>query len=68
MTTANKRPPLPEPPLPCPFCGGVPKVCWNGGMTIKCSNPDCCRPRTEWWYDAGKCVAQWNRRQSCGGE
>lgn len=72
---AEKRPPLPEQPLPCPFCGSSPRVLWNGGMTIKCTNQECCQPKTEWWYDVAKCVAQWNRRglnigkcQNCGHE
>ena len=25
--------------MPCPFCGAVPRVIWNGGMVIKCTNP-----------------------------
>ena len=61
---AEKRPQLPEQPLPCPFCGSVPRVIWNGGMTIKCTNHDCCQPRTAWWYDVAKCVAQWNLRHN----
>ena len=63
---AEKRPPLPEQPLPCPFCGSTPRVIWNGGMTIKCTNQDCCQPKTAWWYDVAKCVAQWNLRHSAG--
>ena len=31
---------------------------------IKCTNPDCCQPRTAWWYDVAKCVAQWNLRHN----
>ena len=61
---AEKRPPLPEPPLPCPFCGSEPRVLWNGGMTIKCMNQECCQPKTGWWYDVAKCVAQWNSRHN----
>jgi len=58
----NKKPELPGKLLPCPFCGDEPTVCWNGAMTIKCVNPDCCHPRTGWYYDVGVCVEQWNRR------
>lgn len=57
-----KQPKLPEKPLPCPFCGNAPVVRWNGAMTIACHTAGCCRPRTEWWIDASKCVSQWNSR------
>ena len=55
---AEKRPELPEQPLPCPFCGSAPKVTWNGAMTIKCTTEECCQPKTSWWYDVGRCLAQ----------
>lgn len=48
----------------CPFCGGSPRVFWNGGMVIRCINVDCLQPRTEWWSAVDKCVAQWNMRYS----
>lgn len=63
MSAVGKRPPLPEEPLPCPFCGGVPKMnIMRSGMSIKCDNPDCLHPGTGLFYDAERCVALWNRR------
>jgi len=59
-----KRPEMAGKPLPCPFCGDDPRVFWNGGMVIRCVNVDCLRPRTEWWCDVDKCVAQWNMRSN----
>lgn len=55
---------LPGEPLPCPFCGELPKVTWTSGVTIKCKTSICTKPRTDRWAKGfeDKALKQWNMR------
>ena len=50
-------------PLPCPFCGKIPRVS-NG--KVKCMNADCkVQPKIKAWYFAGyeaDAIQDWNER------
>lgn len=52
--------------LPCPFCGGTPRVgAWNGdGIAIDCSSnlTRCPVSPSHYDFDAQAAIAAWNRR------
>lgn len=57
--------------LPCPFCGGAPKVetaKWGTTFSIACRNTKCFGPSTPYYGNESDAIAAWNRRSTIGGE